>query len=725
MSQFEKLGSSMLRSPAPVQAQEDELDISGVFRLLRRRITLIVVTFLILTLAALPSILARENKYSAQSRLLLQRPLTTSLAPTGESLDPLDLDTEIQRLMSREVALRVIDDFGLAALPEFNPDLQEEPLSARLRASLRGLVDGGAEESDATAPEDWMEPVVDSYFGALTVQRNMGSPVVEIGFSSLDPQLAADVPNALVRIYLQEREKRLQERLSSAGDWVDDRVAEQRKAAAEARAKVDQFRQANGLTTDARANADRTITTLNQRRDALAQSRSELSLQLSELTSGTSPLDAAARINTDSMIELRRELQTRSYELSEMLATFGEAHSSVVEKRRRVREVEAAIGDGVANQTRSLELQLASIREEDRAIGEELSTARKHLARLDTAAAELTVLTNSAERQLEELNGLEQTRDRLQTQGELPIADVEVLSPAVVPIYPVGRGRAVYLLIAMVAAGGIAVTAAAVRELFDRGIRSPQELAGIPGVVPGGMLPKLPARNMSASYIAGVPPRSLFADGVRGLLLAVNGSNLAIAPRSFAVTSAYPDDGKTVLATAVALGIAATGRRTLLVDGDLRGGRLHQMFGVPDGAGLAEILEGRCDPADVVHHDPETGIDFITRGTLSSGPYPDVHRAARIVQFARENDQLVVFDTAPVLATAEASVLASITDRTLLVVRWGRTKRHAVEHSVERLRSATRDDITVVVNMVDPKRHALYGFKDSALFSRELRKYHT
>ena len=192
-------------------------------------------------------------------------------------------------------------------------------------------------------------------------------------------------------------------------------------------------------------------------------------------------------------------------------------------------------------------------------------------------------------------------------------------------------------------------------------------------------------------------------------------------PRSFLVTSTHPGEGKSLLAASLAVELAAGGHRVLLVDGDLRHGKVHTMFGASPEPGLSDVLSCGISVADAIRHDPRTSVDYLPRGSGSSFLPLD---GEQILDHANKLDRIVIFDGPPALATADPALLATLAERTLLVVRWGRTQRRALDLAAERLSMASRGEMAVVVNAVDPRRHALYGFRDSGLFTGKLRKYY-
>lgn len=731
MTHFDKLSRTMIRpAPPPAQLREDELDLLSIFRLIRRRIWLILIVGAVLTALALPSILSMQRPYYGQSRLLIQQPLTSVLAVEqgAQATAPLDPNTEIERLLARPIAVRVVQDFHLDRLEEFNPTLQPVPVLASWIAGAKRWVKGEAPPEPPTQ-DDIMESVILNYYNALSVRRSGSTEVIEIGFSSLDPQLAADIPNALVRIYLEARETGVRGRVSEAEAWLKPQIDAQRARLDDANAAVKAFRETSGLVSDdARADAARTISALSDREAQLATEAIDVRATLASLEAKRGTPEAALAIESETMATLRRSLQQQQGQLERLLQVYGENYGSVLDARSAIRETQGAIAGEVDRTIQGLQAKLASIDRESTAAAAGLDEARTRLARLNGLQNQLALLVAAANREQKALDLLQDQRRELERQGDVPVAEAEILSPASVPLAPSGRGKLIYLIGAMVGAGSVAVTAALVREMLDSSLRSPQQLARLPGVMSGGLVPAL--GKDEAAHLRDTLRKQrggMFAEAVRGLIHALERGNDGALPASVLVTSALPGDGKSTLALALALELAAGGRKVLLVDGDLRQGRIGEAFGVEgEGApGLLDLLAGRATAEAVIRHDPETRVDFVTRGGNDGfGALREARQLAELVRLAEARGALLILDSAPILATTETAILAGIAERAVLVLRWGKTPRRAADLAVAQIAAQTAGPILATMNAVDLKRHALYGFHDAGMFVDRLTKYY-
>lgn len=708
-------------APPPVEARSEELDLLFIVRLLRRRVWLVVAIVVAVTLLALPSILAMQPVFYSASRLLIQNPLATTLTSSAETrLVKLNLTTEVERLTSRDTAIRVIRDLDLMSLPEFNPALREPSRLETIKAEVRRLLLGG--EEAAPLPADSLDAVIPQFLGSLDVGTEPSSDVVRIGFSSFDPDLAAAVPNALLHTYLDERQAHLGDEVAQAHAWLDERIAEQRDRIATATAAVEDYAREAGLDgKDPSAGIAERLSTLGTERTGIARTRASLVATAASIAAANTQADKVVLADSPTVAALGRDLQNQQYDLDRLLRTYGNAHKDVVAARTRLEATAVQLDAEIARYIQSLQARIAELDREDANLASDAAAARGVLTARQEAEAKRAELERQVSAEQEALERLEAQRRTLTAEGKLPVADVEILSPATVPLYATGRGKSFYLAAVLIFAGLLGVTAACLVEMLDRSVRSHDQLRGLPGLVPAGLIPRVPRRLARLSSLA-ARPDPMFAGAIRGVALALERAGDGRPPSSLLVTSPLPAEGKTVVAAALAIELSAGGRPVLLVDGDIQRGRLHDLFRCPDSPGLTDLVAGKRTAADLVRIDEATGIAFIPRGPALGAPV-DREALARLIAFAEESGRTLILDSAPVLGSPDTATMAAVLERTLVVARWGRTGRAALEAAIERLDPPHVGRLAVTINMVEPRRHVLYGFKDAALFSRALRRY--
>ncbi len=211
---------------------------------------------------------------------------------------------------------------------------------------------------------------------------------------------------------------------------------------------------------------------------------------------------------------------------------------------------------------------------------------------------------------------------------------------------------------------------------------------------------------------------------VRGTLEHVMGSDAG--PFALAITSSDSGDGKSLTALNLAVVFAWTGKRVLLVDGDLRRGALHKAMAVESGQGFTELLTGSvADWHDVVRKGLQENLDFISSGQYvqESPEQLGSQRMRDLLRQWRESYDLIVFDTAPVSRVMDTAVMARHCDGVLLVARFGKTRMAELQHLLRRLEGARV--LGFCVNCIDFHKlsRSYYGYSGYSGYGYGYRDY--
>ena len=334
-------------------------------------------------------------------------------------------------------------------------------------------------------------------------------------------------------------------------------------------------------------------------------------------------------------------------------------------------------------------------------------------ARVEALAA-LEVRTAEQEAQLAALEGrlasLRSTYATLITFSSGTASNLlTVVEPGGVSTLPVAP-RVLFNTLLAVALGLLIVAAIAfVAEQLDDSIRDAEVVQEVTGLSTLGTIPRMRGdRGRSEIYrlAAILYPRSGVAEGYRTLRTNVEFASVDAPLRTLLVTSAVPNEGKTVTAANVAVVFAQAGRRVLLVDADLRKPGVHVIFNLPNGHGLTTMLRNEAVSSDSVSHATEqANLRVLTTGPLPPNPAELLgsHRMQTVLARLKEDADLVIFDSPPLQAVTDAAVLGSITEGALLVVDAGRSRRRAVRQAREALERSGAHILGVVLNLTAEK----------------------
>lgn len=198
-------------------------------------------------------------------------------------------------------------------------------------------------------------------------------------------------------------------------------------------------------------------------------------------------------------------------------------------------------------------------------------------------------------------------------------------------------------------------------------------------------------------------PRSITAEAYRTLRVNIEFASLDVPVQTIVVTSAAPGEGKSITSANLAVVFAQAGRRVLLVDADLRWPSVHKYFDVPNSHGLTTLLRGEAsDLNDVAQATELQNLRILPTGPLPPNPAEQLgsQRMQSVIELLRRNADIVIFDSPPLLAVADASVLSAFADGTILVIDASKSKRGQVRRASETLARSGAKTLGAVLNRV-------------------------
>lgn len=214
-------------------------------------------------------------------------------------------------------------------------------------------------------------------------------------------------------------------------------------------------------------------------------------------------------------------------------------------------------------------------------------------------------------------------------------------------------------------------------------------------------------RGVDAGLIAARDPHGPVAEDVRRVLSALAFAALEVTSRRILVTSSSPGEGKSTFSTNLALTLADTGERTLVIDADLRRPRVHELFGLDGSVGLTTALVGEIELAEAIVPWGDRGPDVLVAGKLPPSPAAVItsqpFRAA--LDEVSATYDAVIIDSPPVLTVADSNLLAPLVDGVVIVVDASRTRRPQLANTIRSIESAGGRILGIVLNKARASRH--------------------
>jgi succinoglycan biosynthesis transport protein ExoP len=617
------MSQSLAVAPSPAMATaeakpEGAVNMLQIGGALRRRWRWIVFPTLIAFAAATAYVNLATPRYTAETKLLLESRDSFYTRPAQADGQPLideqAVASQVQVIMSRDLARETIKRLSLVGNPEFDPQVGSVDLLRRLM-----ILFGAAENPLKRAPED---RVLEAFFDRLLVYTVGRSRVVSVEFRSKDPDLASRAANSVAEIYLDYLESSKKDTARSASAWLGPEIVSLRTRVAEAEARVEAFRSRSGLL----AGANNTTIT--------AQQLTELNTQLAQAQSNRADAQGKAQLIRDLLRggrafeipdvannELIRRLIEQRVTMRAQLAlesrTLLSGHPRIKELNAQLADLDAQIRGAAERTVRTLEneARLAGSRVES--LQKALDAQKTVVSRSNESEVQLRALEREARAQREQLESY-LTRYREATARDADNSsppDAKIVSRAVAPDKPSFPKKGPITALATLATLVLCIGVIVARELLV-GPPEPTNVAFVPLAPPeaAAVAPLVAATPVAEQTFAPATPRP--PPSSEGTPAAFDLE--ALVDRLAAI--AEPDRGQRVLVTgdpdfglalATALGKKLSRlAKTLLVHVDEDGSP-------EDKQGLTDLIAGEASFADIIDAVPGTRLHKISAGTLA------------------------------------------------------------------------------------------------------------
>ena len=702
----------------------ETVDVRGVFSVLWRRKFQVIFVTAILTAMAGSLIFQLTPHYGAEAVVLTGEhpPNLLRITDPASSVLPEEeaVQSEVQILSSGTLAREVISGLHLLAYPEFNPSLRPEHDSVLKKAAdaIRRLLER-AKLVQPAGPRQQLDPetaALAQYFKNLGVSPVGRSRAVRIDFASDSPLIAAAVPNMLVDLYQQRQVTMKRNAAKSADDWLATHLAELRERAEKADAAVNDYRSHQGMIRgkDAILTAEETSSVMLQLEEAqarLAQATTRLKAarHLSSKDYDGSVLEV---VQSPLIQDLKQQQATLTARIANLTETYGPRHPQAIAASAQLTSLDKTIsretGKIVAELGSEVQRGVATVA----AVQARFDQLKQEALQQEVAKANLSTLEREASADDQIYRDMLERSKEIEAQNGLHSPNSEILSRAVVPDQPFFPNKRLLLLLSLIVSGAFAVGAAMILEKRNQTIVSTEQVEKWLGANAIGLVPAVKGLETvtDAPRLCGPDPsQSPFIESIRDLHAKLSLRRTG-SPKTIMIASALPNEGKSAISVALALLIARTGRRTVLIDGDLRKPKLHTAFGLDLGPGLVEYLAGQASLEEVSRECGVGPLHVIPSG--GSAPHPaDLLASLRmktLLSALEHYFDAIIIDTPPVLAAADALVLAPEVDATVFLVKWGKTSHHVAARALRLLLSAGGNVNGVVLSMVDINRMLRY-----------------
>jgi succinoglycan biosynthesis transport protein ExoP len=739
-----------LHSTLPKAADDSDsfIDIDRLIAILMRRAGAVALCIGTMVALAVVYLLFSTAQYTSMTQILLDDSMTKYAqdAPPVANSQQVDMQiaSAVEILKSNELALRVVDAEQL----QDNGTILDPPMSpvALVKSGVKliasALLPGRPPGNEDDARNGRRQKAAALLQDALSVTRVNRSAVLAVSFRSTDRLLAARITKAYATAYLSDQLNANFDATESASVWLQQRLTDLRERSQQAALDVAKFKSDNGLTSaNGELMSEQQLADLNkqlivaQADSASASARYNQFKSIVDLGPDNAVNNASISSGqTDKTViqDLRTRYISVSKREQEVSTNFGEDHPQAVALRSEKQDL-----------TRQIYQELQQLTSSYR---NEFEVARSREASLRQNIAHLTGKNSESDKSVVRLNELEQRAAALKTlyesylgkyeeasqQQSFPIAKARVISEAGVPASPSSPKKTMTLGLAIVLglmAGG-ALTA--FQEFRERFFRVEGDVRTILGLKFLGYLPLVgkgprekkifrpraqkemqqadPAPDSGATFqrimrVVLEAPRSVFAETLRNAKLASDVMFQGKSDRVIGVVSAMPGEGKSTTAANFAALLASSGKRTLLIDADLRNPGLTRMLKTPPQYGLVEAVLGDVPWASAVKVDPVTKLAILpvlpNDHLMHTSELLASQGMFNLMENARKMFDYIVVDLAPLGPVIDAKAFAPQVDGFLFVAEWGSTPTNVVRDILNAEPQIKSKILGVILNKTD------------------------
>ncbi len=705
---------------------------------LRKRL-LVSVTFS-LTILAVLIIYQLVPRYTATTQLLIginaAKVVDIEEVMSGNLKGDPAVIGEMEVLKSRELAHKIIDVLHLEQYKEFNPELRKPGFLAQF--SLKNLLPEAWKEAiglvkiDSRTAEEKEEArltgLTNVFLQKLKVSQVKRSQVINVAFEAEDPKLAAKIANEIADKYIVGQLQAKFDATKKATDWLNDQLGELKQKVESSERAVEQYRKTHELLEVSKevGLSQQQMSEVNSQLIIARAQRAEAEAkyqQVEAIARSGRDIDSVAEVLNSSLISsLRQQESEVQRKYSEMLVEFGQRHPRMIQMQAELEDIQAK----VRSEVKKIAAGLHNSMDVARAREGSLTASLKHMESKTSGSNQAEVELHALEREATANKALFETflgrfKETASTQG-IAQADARVISFAEIPLGASYPKKNLLLMSSMIGALFIAISLVLVFEMLNPGVRSPEQIQELFNMSTLGIVPKVMDANVVPHEYLLAKPQSSLAEAVNTLRISLSLLNPDALVKSLLVTSSVPGEGKSTLSALIARHSASAGQRVVLVDTDLRHPTIGKMFKLKESAlGLTDLLMHHdLSINDVLVDDAETGMKILTRGKSAFVNPVDLFASLRmksIIDDLREQFDLVILDSAPIMAVPDTRILTRLVDKTIFVLNWDSTPKKVVHSALHLLSKDGHANVAgIVLQKVNLQQYGRYGYGDSGYY---------
>ena len=629
------------------------------------------------------------------------------------------LKTEIEVLKSRRIAGRVIDKLNLAQNPEFSKKESDAEMSWWMKGI--GLLSSSGDKTQADAakdPDRARDLLIDAVSKKINVQATINTYVVRVSADAVDAKLSADLANAVVDAYVDEGMSNRFGVNQQASDWLTQRLTELKQQLETSEKNLQDFYEKEKLVSagGVRTLEEEDLTDNSRRLREAHKTRTDLeNVYRSAVKAGENiellqelPLiQQEALVQTTKKSYLDAKEQVRDFE-----SRYGTKYPKMLAAQARLDETYSAYRKQVLIAAQGIRSQYENAKSTEDSLANVVDSSRGHIQNLDRKQAQIENL----KREVETNNGLYKTflerYKETDVSKNLEMGNTRLVDRAAVPRKPYKPAKIQWLASGLMLGFLLGAIVILLTDFLNDSIRSPGELEEILRAPTLSVLPLIEKKSEHINSIGRLTiedPNSAFSEGIRTVRSTIQLSDYDGKKKKILVTSSEPSEGKTSIATNLAISLSEIGR-TILVEADLRRPTISKVLNLPkDTKGVSEVVSGTASLAESLYWYRPDALAILHAGapTSASGVLISSSRFSKLLEALSDDFEYVVIDSPPCQAVSDALLLAQHADAVIFAARADVTRKKYIKGAIKQLQNAKISIFGGVLNQADFRRGAI------------------
>jgi capsular exopolysaccharide synthesis family protein len=544
------------------------------------------------------------------------------------------------------------------------------------------------------------------------------SRLINIRFTSPDPNLSKQVVDAWARSFIQVTLDRRVEATSYARRFLEERLGQ-------LRARIDQSERVlvGYAAREGIVNVPGTPATAGQpgsgtpERPLVADDLVALNHELGEATAqrvqaqsrlGSRPGEVTEALDNQAIATMRQSRSEAAADYARMMVQFEPDYPPARALQGQIQQLDRAIAREEARVQSALRQTYTASQTRETALRHEVDNLKGGLLDLRRRSIQYNIYQREVDTNRQLYDALLQRYKEIGVAGGVGVNNISIVDVAETPEKPSSPRLLLNIALSLFVGLGLGAAAAFLLDQIDQGISDPTEVEAGLGIPLLGTIPK---EEREDPIEALEDRKSSITEAYHSLQTGLSFSTDHGIPRTLAVTSTRPAEGKTTTAFALASSIARSKGKVLLIDADMRSPSLHHLFGLGNEAGLSNYLSGSGDAAGLIHQTRYEGLYVMTAGPQppSAPELLSGERLKRLIAELGAQFGHVVFDVPPVMGLADAPLVGSVVEGVVFVVEANGTQKSMARVAIGRLRDASAQILGSVLTKFDSRR-AYYGY---------------